>query len=120
MLAKDVAAELPKALALLFPPKAFWSAVPPNMFVVAPPKLPCPVMLCFPDNGEGCPKVPPKLPVFPVALKVVEVGLNPLDCFGVNVPPYPIPFPLNILQALPLNERYATFLVVHGFDALLF
>ena len=99
MFAKNVAAEFPKALALLFPPKTFWFAVPPNTFVVAAPKLPCPVMLCCPgpDNGEGCPKVPPKLPVFPVVLKLVEVALNPLDCFGVNVPLYPLPFPPNII-----------------------
>ena len=103
MVAKDVAAEFPKALALLFPPKPLGLAVPPpNTFVVAAPKLPCPVMLCCPDNGEGCPKVPPKLPVFPAALKVVEVGLNPLDCFGVNVLPNPFPFPLNISLALDL------------------
>ena len=101
-MAKDVAAEFPKAPALLFPPKPLGVAVPPpNTFVVAAPKLPCPVMLCCPDNGEGCPKVPPKLPVFPAALKVVEVGLNPLDCFGVNVLPYPFPFP-NISLALDL------------------
>ena len=52
---------------------------------------------CCPDNGEGCPKVLPKLPAFPVALKVVEVGLNPLDGFAVNVSPNPFPFPLKII-----------------------